>query len=39
VTINGKELARTEEGKFVISVDSLKGAPKNKPVCVDVLMG
>ncbi|MFH0920704.1 MAG: hypothetical protein V1913_10100, partial [Fibrobacterota bacterium] len=39
VTVNGRELPRHESGHYLLDVAKLKGAPKNKPVCVDVLMG
>jgi cellobiose phosphorylase len=39
VTVNGKELAKDEGGQYVLDISKFKGAAKNKPLCVDALLG
>jgi cellobiose phosphorylase len=39
VTVNGKELAPREDGRFILDPAGLKSAAKSKSVCIDVLMG
>jgi len=39
VTINGKELEKTESGQYILDIAKFKGAAKNKALCIDALLG